>query len=247
MAGKGGGAWKVAYADFVTAMMAFFLVMWITAQNQAVKDSIAHYFQDPFGEPDGVASTTTPLEVPEGAATVGPLDMGWGLAGGSAQHKPTSKALVHDAANNKSTRTVIFDLDIDVSTGTMLLFPHDSAVLDDAAQSQLNALIPQLLGKPNLIEIRGHASRRPLPVDAPFEDEWQLCYLRCLGTMKFLTERGVDAGRIRLSQAGVSEPYTLRRESAWQRRNSRVEVYVLREFSHDRERNREASLEEDPQ
>ena len=36
MAGKGGGAWKVAYADFVTAMMAFFLVMWITAQSKQV-------------------------------------------------------------------------------------------------------------------------------------------------------------------------------------------------------------------
>ena len=36
MAGSG-GAWKVAYADFVTAMMAFFLVMWITAQSQKVK------------------------------------------------------------------------------------------------------------------------------------------------------------------------------------------------------------------
>ena len=47
MAGHGGGAWKVAYADFVTAMMAFFLVMWITAQNNAVKQAIAQYFQDP--------------------------------------------------------------------------------------------------------------------------------------------------------------------------------------------------------
>jgi chemotaxis protein MotB len=35
MAGGGGGAWKVAYADFVTAMMAFFLVMWIVAREQA--------------------------------------------------------------------------------------------------------------------------------------------------------------------------------------------------------------------
>ena len=37
MAGKGGGAWKVAYADFVTAMMAFFLVMWIVGQDKPVK------------------------------------------------------------------------------------------------------------------------------------------------------------------------------------------------------------------
>jgi chemotaxis protein MotB len=48
MAGKGGGAWKVAYADFITAMMAFFLVMWITAQNKPVRKAIANYFNDPF-------------------------------------------------------------------------------------------------------------------------------------------------------------------------------------------------------
>jgi flagellar motor protein MotB len=48
MAGKGGGAWKVAYADFVTAMMAFFLVMWICGQDTNVKRAVAYYFQDPF-------------------------------------------------------------------------------------------------------------------------------------------------------------------------------------------------------
>lgn len=48
MAG-GGGAWKVAYADFVTAMMAFFMVMWLVSQDQKVKDSVARYFVDPVG------------------------------------------------------------------------------------------------------------------------------------------------------------------------------------------------------
>ena len=51
MAAKGGGSWKVAYADFVTAMMAFFLVMWIGAQDSKVRQSVANYFVDP----DGVA------------------------------------------------------------------------------------------------------------------------------------------------------------------------------------------------
>ncbi len=49
MAGKGGGAWKVAYADFITAMMAFFLVMWICTQDQKIKEAVAHYFMDPTG------------------------------------------------------------------------------------------------------------------------------------------------------------------------------------------------------
>jgi chemotaxis protein MotB len=45
--GHHGGAWKVAYADFVTAMMAFFLVMWIVGQSPQVKASVAGYFRDP--------------------------------------------------------------------------------------------------------------------------------------------------------------------------------------------------------
>ena len=48
MAG-GGGAWKVAYADFVTAMMAFFMVMWLVNQDPKVKDSVQKYFVDPVG------------------------------------------------------------------------------------------------------------------------------------------------------------------------------------------------------
>lgn len=45
--GHHGGAWKVAFADFMTAMMAFFLVMWLVGQKQDVKEAVAGYFRDP--------------------------------------------------------------------------------------------------------------------------------------------------------------------------------------------------------
>jgi flagellar motor protein MotB len=45
--GHHGGAWKVAYADFVTAMMCFFLVMWLMGADEATKAAIASYFNDP--------------------------------------------------------------------------------------------------------------------------------------------------------------------------------------------------------
>lgn len=45
--GHHGGAWKVAYADFVTAMMAFFIVMWILASSEEVKMQVAEYFNHP--------------------------------------------------------------------------------------------------------------------------------------------------------------------------------------------------------
>lgn len=45
--GHHGGAWKVAYADFVTAMMALFIVLWIVGQSKNIKSSISNYFKDP--------------------------------------------------------------------------------------------------------------------------------------------------------------------------------------------------------
>jgi chemotaxis protein MotB len=43
-----GGAWKVAYADFVTAMMALFIVLWLSSQDQRIKEAIARAFAHPF-------------------------------------------------------------------------------------------------------------------------------------------------------------------------------------------------------
>src|ERR1044072_8788183 len=46
--GHHGGSWKVAYADFVTAMMALFLCLWLTAQDQKIKDAVERAFRNPF-------------------------------------------------------------------------------------------------------------------------------------------------------------------------------------------------------
>src|SRR5579863_2873859 len=52
MAKKGhahhGGSWKVAYADFITAMMALFLCLWLTSQDQKIKDAVERAFRNPF-------------------------------------------------------------------------------------------------------------------------------------------------------------------------------------------------------
>src|SRR5258706_12728159 len=64
-AGHHGGAWKVAYADFVTAMMAFFLVMWIVGLSKPTRMAIAAYFKNPsmFDRAGGskpIGTTDTP-------------------------------------------------------------------------------------------------------------------------------------------------------------------------------------------
>ena len=48
-AGHHGGAWKVAYADFVTAMMSLFIVLWLLSSSKPVQEAVGGYFRDPSG------------------------------------------------------------------------------------------------------------------------------------------------------------------------------------------------------
>ncbi|MBI5688822.1 MAG: OmpA family protein [Verrucomicrobia bacterium] len=59
--GGGGGAWKVAYADFVTAMMALFMVLWISAQDEKILIATSRYFQNPFHSPMNATSGVLPF------------------------------------------------------------------------------------------------------------------------------------------------------------------------------------------
>jgi len=68
-AGHHGGAWKVAYADFVTAMMAFFMVMWILGMDQQLKSSIEGYFSNPVGYKKGYGAGKSPISSGNSPAT----------------------------------------------------------------------------------------------------------------------------------------------------------------------------------
>jgi len=54
--GHHGGAWKVAYADFVTAMMALFIVLWLLNSSQKIQKAVGGYFKDPSGTSNKVGS-----------------------------------------------------------------------------------------------------------------------------------------------------------------------------------------------
>jgi chemotaxis protein MotB len=74
-----GGAWKVAYADFVTAMMAFFLVMWlVTAVSKEQRAAIFEYFKNPSME-TGKSVKAAPGQIGPGGASTSPINLGGGL------------------------------------------------------------------------------------------------------------------------------------------------------------------------
>lgn len=204
MAGKGGGSWKVAYADFVTAMMAFFMVMWITAQNKEAKEAVSNYFQDPFGKSGESTGNVSSLQGGN-PPTNRPGEKG---------RRPGVKATPSEASG----------------LGTTILFAATSAELTELGKSHLASLAPELAGIPQRIEVRGHASRAPLPPDSTFKDPWALSFARCQATMQFLAEHGIEPERMRLSQAGAFQPATTAESADRQKENERVEVFVLREF-----------------
>jgi chemotaxis protein MotB len=233
MAGKGGGAWKVAYADFVTAMMAFFMVMWITAQNKAVKESIAQYFQNPLGTiPEARATSIHGIEgasaeAPFEGHQAGPHGTNMpGVGGADGEHADGSEIPM------PATLRIFDRLDRTRDVGTIVLFADWSAELDDAGKQQLRALAPQLLGKPNKIELRGHADLFAV-ADNPSADVWGLCLKRCQAVMAYLIELGIEPDRFRLSQDGIHEPYSKDERLRFRRLNSRVEVFAVSEFTQE--------------
>jgi chemotaxis protein MotB len=66
-----GGAWKVAFADFMTAMMALFLVLWISAQDEKILIATSQYFQNPFNSPMDNTSGVMPFNSNKSTTSIG--------------------------------------------------------------------------------------------------------------------------------------------------------------------------------
>jgi chemotaxis protein MotB len=201
MAGKGGGgAWKVAYADFVTAMMAFFMVMWLTSQKDSVKEAVAGYFRDPYatvkGHEKGSASRAEKIdEIKEG------------------QPDPQKRRAAKSGDNTNYQFTV--------------LFPVDAVELDTAGKESIRTFAPTMIGKLNRVEIRGHSIGKPLPQDSSFRDLWDFCYARARAVERELEARGIESDRIRISIAAANEPIAANLDNEELKLNSRVDVILL--------------------
>src|SRR5580698_2926279 len=92
-----GGAWKVAYADFVTAMMAFFMVMWlVSAVNKEQKAALFDYFKNPSMEP-GKSIRPAPGQMGPGGASTAVINMGGGM------DAPRVTVMKTPDSNSKST------------------------------------------------------------------------------------------------------------------------------------------------
>ena len=135
-----GGAWKVAYADFVTAMMAFFMVMWLVAAvSKEQRAAIFDYFQNPSMEP-GKSSKPAPGQMGPGGASTSPIN----LHGGLNAMRP---AVTKEQKDVRGTAAPILPRNdaAKIKTPDHSLSPEDiAAAAREAEAKQLEALMAQL-------------------------------------------------------------------------------------------------------
>ena len=84
-----------------------------------------------------------------------------------------------------------------------------------------------LKGRLARIEIRGHASPEPLPLELDYRDHLELSFARADGAAKYLISKGINPRRILVSAAGATEPRSLTRSKADQMWNRRVDVFMI--------------------
>lgn len=207
-AGHHGGAWKVAYADFVTTLMALFIVLWIVGQDEAVKLGVAEYFKHPTVLPGGRASTLAPggsgvlpAERPGGGkdtAEEGRAEEERTLQGAAAK----IKQLTEKGGGFEGLRDQIrieltpegLRIELMEREGQPF-FEVGSAVLVHPLKPLLETLQAILASLTNVIAIEGHTDSRRYSAQRNYSN-WELSVDRANGARRVLEAAGLTPERM---------------------------------------------------
>lgn len=224
---EGAPEWMVSYADMITIMMAFFVVMYaVSFKDQQSEEAVFNSLQLQFGRFPLSAALRPPKAVAQ-------------ARGGVDAHGRHAESTSRGAATKRpEMRITKVRPGEDVVLGTNVFFEEGAAELSEPFRQQLSALAEQIGGKAQRIEVRGHTSGRSLPDGAPFRDQWDLAYARSRKVMEYLVLQGIPSRRIRLSVAGSNEPAHQGNDPLLLRENSRVQVSLLDETLADYEMER---------
>jgi len=189
--GHHGGAWKVAYADFVTAMMALFIVLWLMNSSDHMRKAIAGYFKDPRGSSTHVGTDRA------GAAEAVALSRNdlHELKRQLEQQIAQQPALVKLQKQIEITITpegLRIEL-IESRDGTF--FESGSSVLNGNGHTLLMLLAHQLGTVPNRISVEGHTDARAY-ADADGYGNWELSSDRANAARRLMERTGLRAGQI---------------------------------------------------
>jgi chemotaxis protein MotB len=191
--GHHGGAWKVAYADFVTALMALFIVLWLMGSSEQVKKAVAGYFNDPKGTGGLLGTTMSGTgEAAISSATTSQLQQ---LKDKLEQEIKARKELEKLSKQIEMTITpegLRIEL-IEGKDGTF--FQSGGARLSDSGQELLALLAAELKTLPNSLLIEGHTDATPYSSDAGYSN-WDLSADRANSARRLLQQDGVRSNQV---------------------------------------------------
>ena len=233
--GHHGGAWKVAYADFVTAMMAFFLVMWIVGQSKAVKAGVAGYFRNPSVlDGEGAAGIlpghTAGLEAEGPTPKIGgsiesdlaSLQKAAERIRQALDKLPELKQLAGQIQITATPEGLRIEL---VESNSATFFDSASAVLKPATERILGVIARELgaLGRPLVVE--GHTDSRVFTNGDRYTN-WELSADRANAARRQLERAGLPHALIRAVR-GFADTQLAKPDDSLDPRNRRVSILVI--------------------
>lgn len=248
-AGHHGGAWKIAFADFMTAMMAFFLVMWLlsTATEEELK-SIADYFSQPIdsvltGRGLNTAGRESPI--PGGgedpSRTEGDMQRAQDMIMNTAELEETilqnvradlTEAILDNKDLKGKTDQVKFEMTPDglliqiVDTKEDSMFQSGKAVLSEQMNELMKVLAPILSDIDYRISLSGHTDSVPYSSGELGYSNWELSADRANATRRALVKYGLKPGKL-MRVMGMADSVHMNPEDGKDPKNRRIAITVL--------------------
>jgi len=189
--GHHGGAWKVAYADFVTAMMALFIVLWLLNTSKPVREAIAGYFKDPSGTG---TQTGTSMNGKGDSFALTKDNM-------PKLKEELQNAVRHmdnfDKLKNQIEMTVTAEgLRIELMESASGTFFDSGSSRPTANGRELMIMLAGELGKlPNKVSIEGHTDSKPYVGKGEYSN-WELSTDRANAARRLMQENGLKSDQV---------------------------------------------------
>ncbi len=188
--GHHGGAWKVAYADFVTAMMALFIVLWLMITSKQVQEAVGGYFRDPKGTSKLVGSSV------EGSGDSIALTKDDMPRLKEQLQNAIRKVANFDRLSKQIEMTVTAEgLRIEMlETETGTFFDVGNTAPNQSGKELLTALAVEISKLPNRVSIEGHTDSRPY--GSPTYSNWELSVDRANAARRMMRDAGVGEHQV---------------------------------------------------
>jgi chemotaxis protein MotB len=227
--GHHGGAWKLAYADFVTAMMAFFLLMWLLeSTDEKTRIGISEYFKDPYKpsvNEKGVMPTHVPIPIDLYSEKNDMLKLE--LLKEKIQAMVDTNAKLFDIKENIKLETTEDGLRIQIiDNKNMPMFKLASSETEPEIRLVLRALAPVINKLPNKITINGHTDSRPFPANRKGYSNWELSSDRANAARYELNQGGLTEEKI-LRVTGLSDSIPYNPDDPYDPMNRRISIIVM--------------------